>query len=85
MLERGNILELSDDNEYTVVDVLHNDGVIYVYLVDNGNNKNVFFGQLINDEIQEIVDPKQLEKLIDEFNNNLHSNLDEINEMFNEN
>ena len=84
MLERGNILELSDDNEYTVVDVLNIDGTTYIYLVDNNNNENIFFGKLINDQIQEVVEPKQLEKLIKEFNEHLHDNLSEINEMFKE-
>lgn len=84
MLGRGNILELSDNNEYTVVDILMVEGITYVYLVDNKDNKNIIFGKLINDEITTVVDPEELKIVVEKFNENLHNDLKEINEMFKE-
>ena len=74
MFEKGTILTLADDNEYTVVDKYSDNNVIYVYLVDINNNSNIIYGKLENDEIVELTDPNELEKVIQQVNKNLHNN-----------
>ena len=74
MFERGTILTLEDDNEYTVVDKYTDNNNIYIYLVDINNNSNIIYGKLENDEIVELTDPNELEKVIQQVNKNLHSN-----------
>ena len=64
MFEKGDYLILSDDNEYVVAD-LYNEGIkIYVYLVDINNNQNVMFARLENDEIVELSDKEELDKVV---------------------
>ncbi len=74
MFEKGNILTLADDNEYSVVDQFKDNGNIYVYLVDINNNANIIYGKLENDEIVELDDPDELERIIKIVNSNLHNN-----------
>ncbi len=74
MFEKGNILTLADDNEYTVVDKYNDNDIIYVYLVDINNNSNIIYGKLENDEIVELSEPNELEKVIQQVNKNLHNN-----------
>ncbi len=74
MFEKGNILVLADDNEYSVVDQFNDNGNIYVYLVDINNNANIMYGKLENDEIVELDDPDELERIIKIVNSNLHNN-----------
>lgn len=72
MFEKGNILTLADDNEYSVVDQFNDNGNIYVYLVDINNNANIIYGKLENNEIVELEDPDELESVIKIVNDNLH-------------
>ena len=74
MFEKGNILTLADDNEYSVVDQFNDNGNVYVYLVDINNNANIIYGKLENDEIVELEDPDELERVIKIVNSNSHSN-----------
>ncbi len=74
MFEKGNILTLADDNEYSVVDQFNDNGNIYVYLVDINNNANIIYGKLENDEIVELDDLDELERIIKIVNSNLHNN-----------
>lgn len=74
MFEKGNILTLADDNEYSVVDQFNANDNIYVYLVDINNNANIIYGKLENDEIVELDDPDELERIIKIVNSNLHNN-----------
>ncbi len=74
MFEKGTILTLSDDKEYTVVDKYSDNNIIYVYLVDINNNSNIIYGKLENDEIVELTDPNEIEKVIQQVNDNLHNN-----------
>lgn len=74
MFEKGNILTLADDNEYSVVDQFNDNGNVYVYLVDINNNANIIYGKLENDEIVELEDPDELERIIKIVNSNLHNN-----------
>ena len=72
MFEKGTILTLADDKEYTVVDKYEDNNITYVYLVDN-NNSNIIYGKLENDEIVELTDPYELEKVIQRVYNDLHN------------
>lgn len=74
MFGKGNILTLADDNEYSVVDQFNDNGTNYVYLIDINNTSNVIYGRLENDEIVEISDPEELEKVIKIIYNNTHGN-----------
>ena len=74
MFEKGNILTLADDNEYSVVDQFNDNGKVYVYLVDINNNANIIYGKLENDEIVELSDTDELERIIKIVNDNLHNN-----------
>lgn len=74
MFEKGNILTLADDNEYSVVDQFNDNGKVYVYLVDINNNANIIYGKLENDEIVELSDADELERIIKIVNDNLHNN-----------
>ncbi len=74
MFEIGNILTLADDNEYSVVDQFNDSGINYVYLVDINNNANIIYGKLENDEIVEISDAEELEKVIKLVYEHTHKN-----------
>jgi hypothetical protein len=74
MFETGNILTLADDNEYSVVDQFNDNGINYVYLVDINNNTNIIYGKLENDEIVEISDADELEKIIKIVYEHTHKN-----------
>lgn len=74
MFEIGNILTLADDNEYSVVDQFNDNGVNYIYLVDINNNANIIYGKLENDEIVEISDAEELEKIIKLVYEHTHKN-----------
>lgn len=74
MFEIGNILTLADDNEYSVVDQFNDNGINYVYLVDINNNANIIYGKLENDEIVEISDAEELEKVIKLIYEHTHKN-----------
>ncbi len=74
MFEIGNILTLADDNEYSVVDQFNDSGINYVYLVDINNNANIIYGKLENDEIVEISEAEELEKVIKLVYEHTHKN-----------
>ena len=74
MIEKGNILTLADNNEYSVVDKFNDGSIIYLYLVDINNNGNIMYAKLENDEVVELSDVDELEKVIKIVNDNLHSN-----------
>ena len=74
MFEKGNILTLADDHQYSVVDFFQEYGCSYVYIVDIDKNDNIIFGKLENDEIVELTDSNELEKVIQLVNEHLHSN-----------
>ena len=74
MFEIGNILTLADDNKYSVVDQFNDSGINYVYLVDINNNANIIYGKLENDEIVEISEAEELEKVIKLVYEHTHKN-----------
>lgn len=74
MFEIGNILTLADDNEYSVVDKFKDNGINYVFLVDINNNSNIIYGKLEDDEIVELSDAEELEKVIKIVYEHTHKN-----------
>lgn len=74
MFEKGIILTLADDNEYSIVDQFQDNDKTYVYLVDINNNANIIYGKLENDEIVELSNVDELERIIKIVNDHLHSN-----------
>ncbi len=74
MFEKGKILDLEDDNQYCVVDTFNDNGTTYVYLVDINNNSNIIYGKLDKDEIVELDNPNELERVIKIVNDDLHNN-----------
>ena len=74
MFEKGKILDLEDDNQYFVVDTFNDNGTTYVYLVDINNNSNIIYGKLDKDEIVELDNPNELERVIKIVNDDLHNN-----------
>lgn len=74
MFEKGNILTLEDDNEYSVVDKFNDNGNTYVYLVDINNNTNIIYGKLEKYEIVELNNSDELGRIIKIVNSNLHNN-----------
>ena len=74
MIEKGIVLSLADNNEYTVVDKYNDNDNTYIYLVDINDNSNIIYGKLENDEIVGLTDPDELEKVIKQVNINVHNN-----------
>lgn len=74
MVQKGNILDLADNNQYCIVDAFNDNGTTYVYLVDINNDSNIIYGKLDKDEIVELNDPNELERVIKIVNDNLHNN-----------
>ena len=72
-MEIGNILTLSDDNEYAIVDYFIYNGVNYIYLVDINNNTNMIYAKVNNDEIIVLNDPDEIEHVIKLINEHVHS------------
>lgn len=73
MFDKNGTLTLSDNNEYAIVDQFNDAGTNYIYLVDINNNANILYGKLENDEIVEITDDSELEKVIKLINAHLHN------------
>ena len=73
MFERGNILTLSDDKDYTVIDKYNDGDVTYVYLVDTNDVGNIIYAKLENDEIVTLDDPVELEKVIHQVHSHIHN------------
>ncbi|MBR4262441.1 MAG: hypothetical protein IKQ35_03670 [Bacilli bacterium] len=71
MLTQGEILTLDDNKTYTVVYSTELDSINYVYLIDrNDIGNNMFCSFDKNNQLQEVVDPKLVEKLLLDFKNN---------------
>ena len=73
MFDKNGTITLSDDNEYAIVDQFNEMGTNYIYLVDINDNSNILYGKLENDEIVEITDVDELEKVIKLINAHLHN------------
>ena len=58
------LVTLSDENKYVVVQKTEYEGKTYYYLVDIGKNENIKFGYQDNDEFVEITNPELIRKLV---------------------
>ena len=58
------LVTLSDENKYVVVQKTEYEGKTYYYLIDINKNENIKFGYQDNDEFVEVTDSSLLEKLI---------------------
>lgn len=66
-MEVRDLVTLSDDNKYIVVQKIDYEGKTYYYLVDIDRNENIKFGYQDNDEFVEITNPELIRKLIPVF------------------
>ena len=71
MIKNGYVLSLGDNNEYVVVDNFVLNNITYIYLVDINNNDNIMYAKLELDEIVELTDPDELEKVVKIVNDNI--------------
>ena len=76
MFRKGEIIKTSDSNEYGVVDKFDYNNITYVYLVDINNHSNILIGKLENDEIVELTNPNELEKIINKIYENIYQKKD---------
>ena len=76
MFKKGEIIKTSDSNEYGVVDKFDYNNITYVYLVDINNHSNILISKLENDEIVELTDPNELEKIIHKIYENIYQKKD---------
>lgn len=73
LLEKGDILTLSDNRDYIVVSIVEYNERNYCYLIDVNDNKNINFSKIINsDELEEITDNDLKMILIEKFNDSLN-------------
>lgn len=73
MLEKGDLITLSDNNEYAVVENLNYDGKNYLYLIDINDKFNVMIVEYDADDVTEIVDADLITILMNKFNSLLNS------------
>lgn len=52
MFKIGDVLTLSDDKKYVVVETLNYNSKIYLYMIEENNWENFGFGMLIDDSIK---------------------------------
>lgn len=71
MFDKNDTLTLADNNEYAIVDQFNDNGINYIYLVDINNNENIILGKLENDEIVEITDISESERVLKKINERL--------------
>lgn len=67
MLEKGDLLTLSDGNDYFVINMIQVEGKNYVYLVTKDGVSGVMVCLLENDTLTTINDEKVLEVLLEKF------------------
>lgn len=72
MLNRGDLIELDDNNKYFVADIFMDLGNIYVTLVNEADFTKLKFATLVNDTVVEIQNPNTLEHVIRKANDNLN-------------
>lgn len=68
MLSQGEILTLNDNNKYVVVKSKSYNNENFIYLIQENDYTNVMFCKLTSDnQLEEVIDPNLIEKLIIEF------------------
>ena len=74
MLERGEVLTLSDNKKYSVVSSQTLDNINYVYLIDQDDYTNLMFCKHENNNLEEVIDPNIIEKLMILFQKDISEN-----------
>ncbi|MCI9435013.1 MAG: hypothetical protein HFI86_07090 [Bacilli bacterium] len=73
MFDIGTVLDLDDNNSYTVISSVKYNNKEYLYLVDLNDNSNMMFVEKLENELIPINDTNLLKNLIllmnDEINN----------------
>ncbi len=73
MFDIGTIIDLDDNNSYTVISSVKYNNKEYLYLIDLNENSNMMFVEKLGDELIPIKDNKLVKDLIslmnDEINN----------------
>ena len=66
MINVGNVITLSNGNDYVISGITYKDDYTYLYLV-NPNMKEIKIVYLDNDEVVEIEDKNKIEEIINLF------------------
>lgn len=65
----GEIIELDDNKEYIVLKQINHNNINYVYLMTNSKPIEVMFAKQMDDELELIIDDKELKEVMDLFIN----------------
>lgn len=64
------VIKLSDDRDYVVCSIAKLKNKTYLYLMDTKNHKNIYFCELVEDEVIEITDGELIKQLLPKFYEN---------------
>ena len=78
MLEQGEIVTLSNKEEYAVVSSIEYEGKKYVYLMDLENYKNFKFCLHEGNKLYVVQDSELIKKLVIKFNTDIKNNIGNI-------
>lgn len=70
LIEKNDLITLSDKNEYVVVSMLVFNSIKFYYIADINNESNLKFCYLENDELVEIKDSNLIMQLLPLFKEN---------------
>lgn len=74
MFDIGTIIDLDDNNSYTVISNIEYNNKEYLYLVDVNDNSNMMFVGKIQNELIPIKDTKLVKDLIPLMNEKINNN-----------
>lgn len=78
MLERGELLVLSNNKEYAVVSSIIYEGVNYVYILDTEEYRDYKFCRYEEEQLRVVKDEELVKTLIAKFNTDLKENLSSL-------
>lgn len=78
MLEKGELVELSNNKEYAVVSSIIYQAANYVYLLDTDTYKDFKFCKYEEEKVKIVKDEELIKILITKFNTDLKDNLASI-------
>lgn len=73
MFDIGTIIDLDDNNSYTVISGVEYNNKEYLYLVDLNENSNMMFVEKLENEFIPIKDTKLLKDLIQLMNDKINN------------
>jgi len=68
MLDKGDLITLSNDKEYVVINQIHMDGKIYLYLIAKDGISSILICELKEDNLIIVKDAELFQKLVVKFN-----------------